>query len=86
MTLGCSIVGGADPDRMLAAVVGTPILGDIINGAPKGVPVARNCCACCGVSPAKAGDNKRVSAAAAANLRHSSSVAERKVLFISLFC
>lgn len=68
----CSICGGADPERRAeAAVVGTDIRGERINGAPKGVPWVRSCVAC--AKPGIAGDNNRVSATAAAARRHSSS-------------
>lgn len=73
MSPGCSIVGGAEADRRLAAVVGTDIRGDNINGAPSGVVGVRNCCA---VKPCIPGDNKRDSAAVWARRRHSSSHAK----------
>lgn len=73
MSPGWSIVGGADADNKLAAVVGTDIRGDNISGAPSGVPGERNCCA---VRPGIAGDSKRDSAACAKRL-HSSSHAIR---------
>lgn len=63
------MVGGWDADKRLAAVVGTDIRGDKINGAPNGVPCVRNGCA---VSPCIPGDNRRDSAACAKR-RHSSS-------------
>lgn len=62
--------GGADPDRILAAVVGTDMRGERINGAPRGVAGDRNCCA---AKPGMAGDNIRDSAATAATRRQSSS-------------
>lgn len=54
------MVGGADADNRLAAVVGTDMRGDSINGAPNGVAGERNCCA---VKPGMAGDKRRDSAA-----------------------
>lgn len=68
------MVGGADADNRLAAVVGTDIRGDKINGAPNGVVGLRNGCA---VKPCIPGDNKRDSAADWAKRRHSSSHANR---------
>lgn len=65
--------GGALPFNMDAAVVGTDIRGDKINGAPRGVAAVRR-----GVvaSPGMAGERSRcVSAAAAATRLHSSSQA-----------
>lgn len=47
--------GGAEPFKIEAAVVGTDILGDNINGAPNGVVGVRR-----GVArPGIAGDNSR---------------------------
>lgn len=77
MSPACSMVGGPDPDRMLAAVVGTDIRGDRINGAPNGVCGDRNCCA---VRPGIAGDNRRDSAATAATRRQSSSPELMRIL------
>lgn len=74
MRPACSILGGADADRRLAAVVGTDMRGDRINGAPNGWPGERNCCWRPG---AMAGDNIRFSAADWAKRRHSSSQARR---------
>lgn len=68
------MVGGADADNRLAAVVGTDIRGDNINGAPSGVPGERNCCAVIVGIP---GDRRRFSAADCAKRRHSSSHAKR---------
>lgn len=68
------MVGGADADKRLAAVVGTDMRGDKINGAPNGVCGERICCA---VKPCMPGDNKRDSAADCAKRRHSSSHANR---------
>lgn len=73
MRPGCSIVGGADADKRLAAVVGTDMRGDNISGAPNGVVGVRICCA---VRPCIPGDNSRDSAADCANRRHSSSQAK----------
>lgn len=63
---------GCCDDKRLAAVVGTDMRGDNINGAPNGVPDERNCWA---VKPGMDGDNRRLSAADAAKRRHSSSQA-----------
>lgn len=52
--------GGADADMRLAAVVGTDMRGDKINGAPNGVAEVRRGWA---VKPCIPGDNKRDSAA-----------------------
>lgn len=70
MSPACSIVGGPEPDNILAADVGTDMRGDRIRGAPKGVAGERICCA---VRPGMAGDNIRDSAATAATRRQSSS-------------
>lgn len=64
------MVGGPDADNKLAAVVGTDMRGDKINGAPSGVPDVRNVWA---VKPCIPGDIKRDSAADWAKRRHSSS-------------
>ena len=67
--------GGAEPFKIDAAVVGTDILGDKINGAPSGVAGARNGVA----NPGIWGDNRRCASAAAASAArfHSSSQATR---------
>lgn len=70
MSPACSMVGGADPERILAAVVGTDMRGDRISGAPNGVCGERSCWA---ARPGIAGDNIRDSAATAATRRQSSS-------------
>lgn len=66
-------MGGADPDRILAAVVGTDIRGDKMSGAPSGAVGLRNCWAA--KPDMVAGDSIRDSAATAATRRHSSSQA-----------
>lgn len=70
MRPACSMVGGADPDSILAAVVGTDIRGDKIRGAPSGAVGDRSCWA---VRPGMAGDKSLESAVIAAIRRHSSS-------------
>lgn len=77
MSPACSMLGGADPDRILAAVVGTDMRGDRIRGAPRGVAGERSCCA---ASPGMAGDIIRDSAATAATRRQSSSPEGRIVI------
>lgn len=67
------MVGGAEADIRLAAVVGTDMRGDNISGAPNGWPGERNCCCIVGIP----GDRRRVSAADCAKRRHSSSHARR---------
>lgn len=64
------MVGGPEPDKMLAAVVGTDMRGDRIKGAPNGVAGDRSCWA---VRPGMDGDRRRDSAATAATRRQSSS-------------
>lgn len=76
----CSICGGPDPESMEAAVVGTDIRGERINGAPNGVPWVRSCVAC--ANPGIEGDNNLDSATAAAARRHSSSAILVKSLII----
>lgn len=80
MRPACSMLGGADPDRILAAVVGTDMRGDRIRGAPRGVFGERNCCA---ASPGMAGDNIRDSAATAATRRQSSSPEEEVIRLVT---
>lgn len=75
-----SIVGCAEPDKIVAVDVGTDMRGDKINGGPSGVVADLNCAA---VKPGIAGDNNRESATAWAVARlHSSSHAWSESIII----